>query len=151
MPSYFNPLYSYALSSGLSVATPAQVESFIRYPPTISPDGLLPAILGAVAQRMLDGSVQYNGTVRHKWFFGALSAADFSTLITRALGNFTTPYANVTIITKHVPDTYARYNAIVYQPQPAGENNQGDFQRARGGGVINLQLTFAILTNLGDI
>lgn len=151
MPSKFNPLYSYALSSGLSVATPANVESLIQYPPTIGEDGLLPAILGALPERMLDGSVQYNGNVRHKWHFGYLSAVDFSALINRALGGFTTASANVTIITKHVPDTYARYNAIVYQPQPGGENSQGDFLRARGGGVYQLTLTFLILSNLGDV
>lgn len=143
---YLNPLYSYALSAGSSVANPTTIESLIHYPPVTSPDDLVPT-LGSIVRRTLDGGIQINGNILHHWNFPYLSAADFIILLNQGLTNYlTTASANVTIITRRMGNVYTKYNAIMHQPMPGT-----DFHRAPNGGVLDLRIEFLITSNLGDI
>jgi len=143
---YLNPLYSYALSAGWNVANPTTIESLIHYPPVTSPDNLAP-VLGGLVRRTLDGGIQVNGNPLHRWVFPYLSSADFIILLNQGLTNYlTTASANVTVITRRMGNVYTRYNMIMHQPQPGV-----DFHRAPNGGVLDLNIEFVIISNLGDI
>lgn len=143
---YLNPLYSYALSAGWNVTNPTTIESLIHYPPVTAPDNLVPT-LGGIVRRTLDGGIQVNGNILHRWVFPYLSAADFIILLNWGLTNYlTTASANVTIITRRMGNLYTRYNAVMHQPQPGA-----DFHRAPNGGVLDLHIEFVIISNLGDI
>lgn len=139
------PDFSFAISAGHDVASPANVESIVTDAPTVLPDQLV-SYLGDVKETALSGKSRRDGTINHRWTWDYMSVSDLNTLIMTIFGNFTTASKAVTIITIDETGAYSKWNAYVDKPH-RGE----DYTIATGGNFVrDLVLTFTDLTSIGE-
>lgn len=128
--------YDYGITPGASVANPRNIESLIKYPPTVNPDQLVPS-LNPIAEITLDQNAQFNGTLIHVWYWSAMSIANFQTLMSWVFGGYTTGSIAVSIKTRSDQETFLKYNAVAIRPI-IGQ----DYQRGLGLSYRDVRMTF---------
>lgn len=136
-----NPFYDYGITPGASIANPRNVESLIRYPPTVNPDQLVPSV-NPIAEYTLDGGVQNNGIITHVWYWPVILITDFQTLMTWVYGGYTTNYLPVSIKTRTDQEVFSKFNAIAIRPVIGR-----DYQRANKLYYRDLRWQFRVLVN----
>lgn len=128
--------YDYGITPGASIANPRNIESLIKFPPTVNPDQLVPSV-NPIAEYTLDGAVQYNGLLIHVWYWRAISITDFQTLMTWVYGGYTTGSIAVSIKTRSDQETFLKYNCQAIRPI-IGQ----DYQRGLGRSYRDLRWQF---------
>lgn len=108
-------LYDYGITPGSSIANPRNIESMIKYPPTVNPDQLVPSV-GPIAEWTADGGVQNNGILVTEWYFAAILIADFQTLMNWVYSNYTTNYLPVSIKTRTDQEAFSKFNCQAIRP-----------------------------------
>lgn len=109
------PFYDYGITAGSSVANPRNIESLIRYPPTVNPDQLVPSV-GPIARYTLDGGVQNNGSVNIYWYWPVILITDFQTLMSWVYGGYTTNYLAASIKTRTDQEVFSKFNCMAHRP-----------------------------------
>lgn len=107
--------YDYGITPGASIANPRNVESIVKYPPTVNPDQLVPSV-NPIPHYTLDGSVQYNGLITHVWYWRVILITDFQALMSWVYGGYTTGSIAVSIKTRNDQETFTKYNAFAIRP-----------------------------------
>lgn len=133
--------YDYGITPGTSIANPRNVESLIKYPPTVNPDQVVPSV-NPIAEYTLNGSVQYNGILVHTWYWSAIKVADFQTLMTWVFGGYTTGAIAVSIKTRSDTESFLKYNCIAIRPL-IGQ----DYTRGLGQSYRDLRFQFRALVS----
>lgn len=115
------PRYSYAIAAGWNVALGSltNVETLLGVPPRTQPIDRFP-----VRTRTLSSEVG-EGALFHVWEFDeGLKKAKLKIIEDTYLTNGTVVKAQVTINTReHIRDTYTRWNAWIFLPQPGQDYN----------------------------
>lgn len=134
-------LSDYGITPGASIANPRNVESIVKFPPTVNPDQLVPSV-GPIAEFTLDGGVQNNGILVTEWYFRAILIADFQALMTWVYGGYTTSYLPASIKTRNDQEVFAKYNCQAIRPVIGR-----DYQRANRLYYRDLRWKFRALVN----
>lgn len=130
--------YAYKYAVGFDQSSLTNVESTIPYAPTSKPTPL-----GSVKRRTLNQHSQWNGTREIKWFWGALSNANFETLINALFGNFTTESRELTIDSRGRDYSMHRYNVVAETPVEGQ-----DYTIRQHGDVEGLTITFRVIAEI---
>lgn len=123
---YFN---EYGVTVGSSAANPRNVESIIKFPPTVNPDQLVPSV-GPIPEPTADGGIQNNGTLNIFWYYRIMTHSDFSLLLNHIFGGFTVSTRVVSIRTRRDQNDFANYNCIAIRPVIGRDYQRGQDPRA---------------------
>lgn len=109
------PFYDYGITPGASIANPRNVESLVKFPPTVNPNMLVPSV-GPIMELTLDNGAQFNGTFPLDWFWPAMSIADFQTLFLWIFSSYTVGSTPVSLKTRSDQEVFSKYNAMALRP-----------------------------------
>ena len=135
--------FSYA--AGWAASPPfANIEDVVSDPPFVTPEDLVPLLIGDVRRQIADRSIQVNGISLIFWRWEFMSQADLNNLILTLMGDFTTASAQLTILTLTEQGVYASFNVTIERPMPGVHYDQSEY-----GWIKNLAMPIFVESGQG--